>query len=66
MSIRGKKSYLNLNRLERSFALQTDASGKDRRSGRDRRKSSNIRYFLKGGIERRSWVERRYLWYLTM
>ena len=37
----------------------------DRRSGEDRRKSYSIDYFLQGGIERRSWKERRYLWYMT-
>ena len=38
----------------------------DRRSGVDRRKTSNHDYFLNGGIERRSWHERRKLWYMTM
>jgi hypothetical protein len=37
----------------------------DRRSGVDRRQSSDNRYFLNGGVERRSWKERRYLWYMT-
>jgi hypothetical protein len=37
----------------------------DRRSGKDRRKSFDSSYFLKGGIERRSWQERRFLWYMT-
>ena len=37
----------------------------DRRSGKDRRKSYSIDYFLQGGVERRSWKERRYLWYMT-
>jgi hypothetical protein len=37
----------------------------DRRSGVDRRQSSDNHYFLKGGVERRSWKERRYLWYMT-
>lgn len=31
----------------------------DRRSGADRRKTHNLDYFLKGGVERRSWKERR-------
>ena len=43
-----------------------DAPGRDRRSGQDRRKGPNTKYFLKNGIERRSWKERRYLWYMTM
>ncbi|MGD2097888.1 MAG: hypothetical protein PVG35_09925 [Desulfobacterales bacterium] len=37
----------------------------DRRSGIDRRQSVDNRYFLNGGVERRSWKERRYLWYMT-
>jgi hypothetical protein len=37
----------------------------DRRSGNDRRKSYSADYFINGGIERRSWNERRYLWYMT-
>ena len=37
----------------------------DRRSGVDRRQSFDNRYFLEGGVERRSWQERRYLWYMT-
>ena len=41
-------------------------SSLDRRSGVDRRKSNNRDYFSLGGIERRSWHERRRLWYMTM
>jgi hypothetical protein len=37
----------------------------DRRSGVDRRQARDNRYFLKGGLERRSWQERRFLWYMT-
>jgi len=37
----------------------------DRRSGKDRRRSCDTHYFLNGGIERRSWKERRFLWYMT-
>jgi hypothetical protein len=37
----------------------------DRRSGVDRRQSPDSHYFLKGGLERRSWKERRLLWYMT-
>ena len=37
-----------------------------RRSGKDRRKKLTLRYFIKGGFERRSWKERRKYWYLTM
>ena len=37
----------------------------DRRSGVDRRQAPNNHYFLKGGLERRSWKERRLLWYMT-
>lgn len=38
---------------------------RDRRSGKDRRKCSNAKYFTNNGVERRSWKERRYLWYMT-
>ena len=38
----------------------------DRRSGVDRRKSGRRDYFANGGLERRSWHERRRLWYMTM
>jgi len=41
-------------------------SNPDRRSGVDRRKSNNRDYFSNGGLERRSWHERRKLWYMTM
>ena len=41
-------------------------SNPDRRSGVDRRKSDNRDYFSNGGLERRSWHERRKLWYMTM
>ena len=37
----------------------------DRRSGIDRRQAPDNRYFLEGGVERRSWKERRFLWYMT-
>ncbi len=40
-------------------------SVKDRRSGKDRRKTSHKKYFHEGGLERRSWKERRKYWYLT-
>jgi hypothetical protein len=37
----------------------------DRRSGNDRRKIYDATYFLNGGVERRSWKERRFFWYMT-
>jgi hypothetical protein len=37
----------------------------DRRSGNDRRKIYSAAYFLNGGVERRSWKERRFFWYMT-
>ena len=45
---------------------EIDNSKKDRRSGIERRKAQSKKYFLMGGEERRSWSERRNLWYLTM
>ena len=50
-------------RLKNITPLKQPAT--DRRSGKDRRKSGDINYFLNGGIERRSWRERRFLWYMT-
>ena len=44
----------------------TDGFANGRRSGRDRRKVSTKKYFLKGGVERRSWKERRKNWYMAM
>jgi hypothetical protein len=59
-----KKKYLHKpNKSKKNFE---DAHGRDRRSGQDRRKGPNTKYFLKNGTERRSWKERRYLWYMTM
>ena len=49
--------------LEDNASLKHPAT--DRRSGEDRRKSYDTDYFLNGGIERRSWKERRFLWYMT-
>ena len=43
-----------------------DGSISGRRSGNDRRKKLTLKYFIKGGFERRSWKERRKYWYLTM
>jgi hypothetical protein len=43
-----------------------DRSGNGRRSGKDRRKISIKKYFLEGGLERRSWKERRKNWYIIM
>jgi hypothetical protein len=37
----------------------------DRRSGNDRRKIHSAAYFLNGGVERRTWKERRFFWYMT-
>lgn len=43
-----------------------DGFGNGRRSGKDRRKISTKKYFLRGGLERRSWKDRRKSWYMTM
>ena len=43
-----------------------DGSNCGRRSGKDRRKKLTLKYFIKGGFERRSWKERRKYWYLTL
>lgn len=39
--------------------LERKYSGTDRRSGEDRRREHNLDYFSNGGVERRSWQERR-------
>ena len=60
----------NLALKELVFIRKKNSTGKkskpDRRSGVDRRKSKNRDYFSSGGLERRSWHERRKLWYMTM
>ena len=41
-------------------------SGRDRRSGKDRRQLPVGDYFLNGNVERRRGRERRFLWYMNM
>ena len=65
-------SYIDKGYLTFKFKLRLNkrnisvGSGGDRRSGKERRKSSHKKYFLEGGLEKRSWRERRKYWYLTM
>jgi hypothetical protein len=65
-------SYIDKGYLTFKFKLRLNkrnpivGSGSDRRSGKERRKSSHKKYFLEGGLEKRSWRERRKYWYLTM
>jgi hypothetical protein len=61
-----KKRQSNDERLAKKCAKPMRRSSIDRRSGKDRRKTYKALYFLKGGIERRNWRERRYLWDMTM
>jgi hypothetical protein len=61
-----KKDYLYQYKPKRKNKNPSLCCSPDRRTAKDRRKSQNPNYFLKGGIERRSWKERRYLWYMTM
>jgi len=66
MSNRDKKDYsfrFKLNRANKKFSF---VSGQDRRSGIDRRRLPVRNYLLNGFVERRSWAERRFLWYMTM
>jgi hypothetical protein len=65
MPIKDNNRYLFQRNSIKEKTRANDHS-KDRRSGKDRRQSFNSQYFLKGGIERRSWKERRYLWYMTL
>ena len=51
---------------EASREKQDASKKKDRRGCEDRRKMVTPEYFLKGGKERRSGKERRYVWYMTM
>jgi hypothetical protein len=53
-------------RLAKKNTKPVRRSSIDRRSGKDRRKTYKALYFLKGGIDRRKWGERRYLWDMTM
>ena len=55
-------SLLRLKTTERNRIFNPTG---DRRSGADRRKSLSQQYFSDGGTERRSWKERRYIWYMT-
>jgi hypothetical protein len=61
-----KKLQPDNERLAKKCAKPIRRSSIDRRSGNDRRKTYQALYFLKGGIERRKWRERRYLWDMTM
>jgi len=62
-----KKEPISLypNKSERNTSQLLKSIDSDRRSGKDRRRSYSRGYFLDGGIERRSWKERRYYWYMT-
>ena len=55
-------SILRLKTAKRSHIFNPEDG---RRSAQDRRKSAMREYFLSGGEERRSWKERRYVWYMT-
>jgi len=62
-----KKKLISLypNKSEKNTSQLLKSIDSDRRSGKDRRRSYSRDYFLHGGIERRSWKERRYFWYMT-
>jgi hypothetical protein len=61
-----KKHQQNQDSLLTKTINLPENSPDDRRSGQDRRKTYRAIYFLKGGIERRTWKERRYVWNMTM
>lgn len=61
-----KKQHINQDKLFVKCVNLPAPSPEDRRSGQDRRKSYRAVYFLKGGVERRTWTERRYVWNMTM
>ena len=54
--------------LETKFVFEKRANQKkkDRRCCPDRRETYSRKYFLKGGKERRSGRERRFVWDMTM
>jgi len=64
----------NRNKIVHSFQFKLTSDKKKlsyvsdlgRRSGKDRRKLPVRDYLLNGCVERRSWSERRFLWYMTM
>ena len=66
MSIKNKKESSPKFKLRWRNKGFMGNSGKGRRSGEERRKGQSKKYFFDGGIERRSWTERRNLWYQTM
>jgi hypothetical protein len=65
MSTKDNNRHLFQHKPKISRKTLSNGHSKDRRSGKDRRQSFNSSYFLKGGVERRSWKERRYKWYMT-
>jgi hypothetical protein len=64
LGLMSKRKYLN--KSDKITKKISDGSSRDRRSGHDRRKCLNPKYFLENGCERRSWKERRKYWYMTM
>ena len=65
MSTKDNNKHLFQHKSKISRKTHSNGQSKDRRSGKDRRQVFNSAYFLKGGVERRSWKERRYKWYVT-
>ena len=61
-----KKNQQNQDNLSSKPFDLPESSPDDRRSGQDRRKTYRPIYFLKGGVERRTWKERRFVWNMTM
>jgi len=65
-------SYIDKKYLTFKFKVGTNKRnysvgyGSDRHPEKDRRKSSHKKYFLEGGLEKRSWKEGRKYWYMTM
>jgi hypothetical protein len=66
MNIKNKKALYYKFKLRWRNDATIGNSKKGRRSGEERRKKQSKEYFFNGGNERRSWAERRNLWYLTM
>ena len=66
MNTKNKKESSHEFKLVRKNKGAKGNSGRGRRSGEERRRGQSKKYFSDGGKERRSWAERRNLWYRTM
>ena len=66
LALRHPRPKSKENVYKKKIRTNSIVSGRDRRSGKDRRKSPVGDYFLNDYVERRSGAERRFLWYMTI